>query len=162
MSFACPFLHRTRPSQRTVSVCRCKLNLVLVSQLLPLVFNLIAHHYLDFCFLSFSWFLLFFPGFSPFRPQIKVTCIKTPVGQRILRWRVWFICAFICAERLRRHSLLHGVPAGVCATRPVTNDSLTNEVCVRLCKPIRYCLTLSDQLNPSSLEEKLAYWGFCH
>lgn len=36
-------------------------------------------------------------------------------------------------------------PRGVCEARPVTNDSLTNEVCVRLNQPIHYCLTLSDQ-----------------
>lgn len=40
--------------------------------------------------------------------------INCLIGQRILLWGVWFICAFICAERLRRHLLLHGLPCGVC------------------------------------------------
>lgn len=39
---------------------------------------------------------------------------------------LWFICAFICAECLRKHF----VSCGVFESRPVTKDILTNEVCV--------------------------------
>ena len=52
-----------------------------------------------------------------------------------------------------KHPLLHGLPCGVCETRRVTNDSLTNEVCMCLLQPIHYCLTLSDQPGSSFLGE---------
>lgn len=57
---------------------------------------------------------------------------------------VWFICTFIWTERLRKHLLLHGLPCGVCETRPVTSDSLINDVRMCLYKPIHNCPTLSD------------------
>lgn len=56
---------------------------------------------------------------------------------------------------------MHGLPSGVCETRPVTNDSLTNEVCMCLRQPIHNCLTLSDQPDAGFLGEftERAYSG---
>lgn len=79
--------------------------------------------------------------------------INCLIGQRILLWGVWFICAFMCWAVEKALTLAWFALWCVCETRPVTSDSLTNEVCMCLYKPIYNCLTLSDQADTSVWEE---------